>query len=72
MNVSPVRLVDSLIDFYALLIFVYVVLSWFPRSLGEVRRVLASICEPYIGVFRRFIPVMGMGGAGIDFSIAGR
>lgn len=52
--------------FYGILIFVYVLMSWFPMRgiLFDIQRVLASLCEPYISVFRRFIPPVG----GLDLS----
>ncbi len=67
---SAIALVNSLVKFYSLLILVYVLLSWFPASgvVHDVRRVLASVCEPYIGLFRRIVPGASLGGAGIDFS----
>lgn len=65
-------LIARILDFYSLVIFIYVILSWFPVGRGgiltDVYRVLASVCEPYIGIFRRIVPVAGAGGAGIDFS----
>ncbi|MBE0477261.1 MAG: YggT family protein [Coriobacteriia bacterium] len=63
-------LVAGLIDFYGWLIFAYVILSWFRPSgtLYEVYRALGTVVEPYVGVFRRFIPTAAVGGAGIDFS----
>lgn len=64
-------LLSRLIGFYELLIFVYVLMSWFPINGGilmDVYRVLASICEPFIGVFRRILPSSAVGGAGLDFS----
>lgn len=64
--------VSRILDFYSLLIFVYVILSWFPIGRGgvvsDIYRVLGSVCEPYIGIFRRILPVAGAGGVGIDFS----
>ena len=63
------QILDSALSFYALLIFVYVILSWFPVGSGgvitDIYRVLASVCEPYIGIFRRIVPLAG---GGIDFS----
>ena len=52
--------------FYGILIFVYVLMSWFPMRgiLFDIQRVLASLCEPYISIFRRFIPPVG----GLDLS----
>lgn len=64
-------LLSRLINFYGLLLFVYVLMSWFPIRGGillDVYRVLASICEPYIGLFRRILPTAAVGGAGLDFS----
>lgn len=64
--------IEGLLRFYSILIFVYVILSWFPVGRGgllaDIYRVLASVCEPYIGIFRRIVPVAGVGGAGVDFS----
>ncbi len=70
MGLSVTAIADGLIRFYSMLIFVYVLLSWFPASgsVGEFRRVLGTICEPYIGIFRRFLPGVGMGRVGLDFS----
>jgi len=54
-------------QFYGLLIIAYVLMSWLPMNgatVQDVYRVLASLVEPYLGLFRRFIPPMG----GMDFS----
>ncbi|MBR2836527.1 MAG: YggT family protein [Coriobacteriales bacterium] len=63
-----VRLLLTLIDIYSMIIVVYCLMSWIPRGgsgfIEDVRTVLASICEPYLGLFRRIIPPFGM----IDFS----
>jgi YggT family protein len=64
-------LLALLIRFYTYLIVAYILLSWFPLGEGvflDVYRVLASICEPYIAVFRRIVPVASVGGGGLDFS----
>ena len=54
----------ALINFYSILIVVYVLMSWIPqgaaRIVEDIRSVLASICEPYLSIFRRFIPPLGM------------
>ncbi len=54
-------IVLTLARFYVWLIIAYVILSWFPGTgvFGEVRRVLATLVEPYLGLFRRIIPPMG-------------
>jgi YggT family protein len=64
-------IVDAAIRFYMYLLFAWVVLSWFPLREGllmDVYRVLSSLCEPYVGLFRRFMPVAQVGGGGLDFS----
>jgi YggT family protein len=52
--------------FYGWLIIIYVLMTWFPLSgfALEIHSVLASIVEPYLSLFRRFIPPLG----GIDLS----
>jgi YggT family protein len=60
-------IVRSVGQFYVILIIAYVLMSWFPKSGGiihDVYRVLGSLVEPYLGLFRRVIPPMG----GLDFS----
>ncbi len=52
----------SLSDAYCMLIFVYVLLSWFPTSQGilaDINRVLGKICDPYLNLFKRLIPPIG-------------
>lgn len=60
MGVSTI--VGSIGSFYGMLIIVYVLMSWFPVSgvFEDLYRVLASIVEPYLGLFRRIIPPIGM------------
>ena len=63
-------LLQNLFGFYALVIIIYVLMSWFPVSgvFVDVQMFLASVCEPYLGLFRRIVPVIGAGGTGIDIS----
>lgn len=55
-------IVSRALSFYGILIFVYVLLSWLPASgaIWEIRRLLATVCEPYLGLFRRIVPPIGM------------
>jgi YggT family protein len=55
-------IVYSLGRFYSILIIVYVLMSWFPISgiFEDIYRVLGSVVEPYVGIFRRIIPPLGM------------
>jgi YggT family protein len=61
------------IDFYILLIIAYVLLGWFVGMstsglVYDLYHVLASLCEPYLGLFRRVIPPLMMGSGGLDLS----
>lgn len=70
-GLSVASLVSALVTFYTWLIVAYVLMSWFNVRGGillDVYRVLGSICEPYIGLFRRLLPQAAVGGAGLDFS----
>ena len=51
-----------LVDIYTFIIFVYVILSWIPVKRGflaDVDNVLAKLCDPYLNVFKRFVPPIG-------------
>ena len=55
-------LIVSLSDAYSMIIFVYVMLSWFPTDRGilaNINTVLARICDPYLNLFKRLIPPIG-------------
>ncbi len=60
--------VDVFVGVYLLLIFVYILISWFrlPYSLwlNRIQRFLYDVCEPYLRLFRRVLPSFGP----IDFS----
>jgi YggT family protein len=48
---------------YFLLIFAYILMSWvrLPYSiwLNRIQRFLYDVCEPYLRIFRRFLPPFG-------------
>ena len=48
---------------YVLAIFAYILLSWFrvPYSLQPIHRFLYDVCEPYLGLFRRLLPMLRIG-----------
>lgn len=55
-------LIVSLSDVYSMLIFVYVMLSWFPTDRGilaDINAVLGKVCDPYLNLFKKFIPPIG-------------
>jgi YggT family protein len=52
--------VGTLIEIYTYMLIAYVLLSWLPSAresfIGEM---LGKLCEPYLSIFRRFIPPIG-------------
>lgn len=60
--------IDRLVNLYVIILVVYCLMSWIPRSSGgfieDLRGILATISEPFLGLFKRFIPPVGM----VDFS----
>ena len=59
------NIIATLMQVYSYALIVYILMSWFPNARDtSIGRLLASICEPYLEVFRRFIPPIGM----MDFS----
>ncbi|HBE58736.1 MAG TPA: hypothetical protein DEG17_24390 [Cyanobacteria bacterium UBA11149] len=62
-------LTESLANFlniYLLLIFIRILLTWFPTVewMNQVCSVLSPITDPYLNIFRSFIPPIG----GMDLS----
>ena len=55
--------VDAFIYVYILLIFAFIILSWIrlPYSiwLNRIQRFLYDVCDPYLRIFRRFVPPVG-------------
>lgn len=53
--------VTVFIAVYLLLIFAYVLMSWFPvpEWVRPFVRFLHDVCDPYLRLFRRFIPALG-------------
>ncbi|MDO4807197.1 MAG: YggT family protein [Coriobacteriales bacterium] len=57
-----------LFDFYAILIFVWCILSWLPIPregiVSDIAGAIDTLVSPYVNLFRRLIPPFG----GLDFS----
>lgn len=60
---SVQRFVDTFIYVYILLLFAYVLSSLvrlpYRVWLNRVQRFLYDICDPYLRLFRRFVPAVG-------------
>ena len=69
---TAVRFVTSLYYVYLLLIFVYILLSWVPLPynvwLSRFQRFLYDVVNPYLAIFRRLLPMLRLGGMGLDLS----
>jgi uncharacterized protein YggT (Ycf19 family) len=55
--------INVFIGLYWLVIFVYILASWlrlpYSPTLNRIQRFLYDVCEPYLRVFRRFLPSTG-------------
>ncbi len=54
-------IIHQVFTIYTFMIIGYILLSWIPAAQDSaVGRFLATVCEPYLGFFRKFIPPIGM------------
>ena len=57
------QFVGTFIYVYILLVFAYIITSWirlpYRPWLGRIQRFLYDVCDPYLRIFRRFIPPLG-------------
>ena len=65
--------VGALFLVYLILIFIRVLMSWIPRMpynryLRATVGFIEEVTDPYLNVFRRFIPPLGGGGFALDLS----
>lgn len=52
--------VNILADLFSLLIFIRVILSWFPNEAGRLQLFLRQTTEPILAPVRRLLPSFGM------------
>jgi YggT family protein len=65
--------VNALFIVYIVLIFINILISWLPRvpynrPLRVVIDFVNETTNPYLNLFRRFLPPIGAGGFGLDLS----
>jgi YggT family protein len=65
--------VGALFLVYLILIFIRVLMSWIPRMpynryLRAAVGFVEEVTDPYLNVFRRFLPPIGGGGFSLDLS----
>jgi YggT family protein len=53
-------------------VIAYILTSWIPLPynvwLNRIQRFLYDVVDPYLRLFRRFIPQLSLGGLGLDLS----
>jgi YggT family protein len=65
--------VNTLTLVYLVLIFIRILMSWIPRMpynryLSAFLKFVTDVTDPYLNLFRRVLPPVRMGGAGLDLS----
>ncbi len=65
--------VNTLILVYLVLIFIRIIMSWIPRipyyrALDVALGFVKDVTDPYLNLFRRFIPPVRMGPGALDLS----
>jgi YggT family protein len=65
--------VSALFTVYIVLIFIRILMSWIPRlpdnaAIQAVAAFTRDVTDPYLNIFRRFIPPIGGGGMALDLS----
>jgi len=65
-------IISTALAIYSLLIFVRIIMSWVPLRSGtpsyRVYSILYDVTEPYLRVFRRYLPLVRFGNAALDLS----
>ncbi len=60
MEATIFPLVNTLYQIYLYMIIAYILLSWVPNARDSyVGQLLGKFVEPYLSIFRRFIPSIG-------------
>ena len=67
------RYVNTLITVYIILIFIRIVMTWFTRvpynpTLNAILSFVTDVTDPYLNLFRRFVPAVRLGGGALDLS----
>lgn len=65
--------VQTLALVYLVLIFIRILTSWIPRMpynryLAAVLQFISDVTDPYLNLFRRFMPAVRMGPGALDLS----
>jgi YggT family protein len=74
-RVDVAKYAETLLIVYYVLIFARILMSWIPRMpyyrwLDAVLNFIREVTDPYLNIFRRFMPALRLGGGAIDLSPA--
>ncbi|HEY2601242.1 MAG TPA: YggT family protein [Thermoleophilaceae bacterium] len=74
-RVDVAKYAETLLIVYYVLIFARILMSWIPRMpyyrwLDALQTFIRDVTDPYLNIFRRFMPALRMGGGAIDLSPA--
>lgn len=72
-RIDVANYVSTLLLVYIVLIFVRIVMSWFPRlpynpALNAVLGFVRDVTDPWLNIFRRFLPLVRIGPGALDLS----
>ena len=62
MITALIRLIYAAVDIYTWIILAYCIMTWSPVATGviaDIRDALSKIVDPFLGIFRKFIPPIG-------------
>jgi YggT family protein len=65
--------VETLALVYLVLIFIRIIMSWIPRipynpALTAILKFVSDVTDPYLNLFRRFLPPVRIGAGALDLS----
>jgi YggT family protein len=65
--------INTLVLVYLVLIFIRIITSWIPRMpynryLAAFLKFVSDVTDPYLNLFRRFLPPVRMGPGALDLS----
>jgi YggT family protein len=72
-RVDIANYLQTLLTVYIVLIFIRILMSWFTRIpynryLDMALRFVSEVTDPYLNLFRRFIPMVRIGPGALDLS----
>ena len=59
--IQIINLIAIAFNIYSFMLIAYILMSWVPAAQNSaIGRMLEKVCEPYLGIFRKIIPPIGM------------